>query len=142
MEAMRVYLLPDGREEATSTMGGPPLLPAEGAIFLTSYRLIFTGTPVDPLGECRVHLASEGCARGSKLENPLITGPPSSPLVGEQVVTRTFPVASLTKEKKIAVSIPMDQLIQEGLQLRSCTFQVRRSLVPFLSGTNLHSRSP
>ncbi|XP_048865077.1 myotubularin-related protein 5-like isoform X6 [Brienomyrus brachyistius] len=95
MEAMRVYLLPDGREETTSTMGGPPLLPAEGAIFLTSYRLIFTGTPVDPL-------------------------------VGEQVVTRTFPVASLTKEKKIAVSIPIDQLVQEGLQLRSCTFQLMK----------------
>ncbi|KAL0962853.1 hypothetical protein UPYG_G00346360 [Umbra pygmaea] len=93
MDGMRVHLLADGREEATGAMGGPPLLPAEGAIFLTTYRLIFRGTPQDPL-------------------------------VGEQVVTRSFPVASLTKEKRISVNIPMDQFIQEGLQLRSCTFQL------------------
>lgn len=53
MDAMRVHLLPDGREEATGLMGGPPLLPAEGAVFLTTYRLIFKGTPTDPLGERR-----------------------------------------------------------------------------------------
>lgn len=50
MEGMRVHLIADGREEATGMMGGPPLLPAEGAIFLTTYRLIFKGTPTDPLG--------------------------------------------------------------------------------------------
>ncbi|KAL4659526.1 myotubularin-related protein 5 isoform X9 [Arapaima gigas] len=95
MDGMRVHLMPDGREETTGALGGPPLLPAEGAIFLTTYRLIFKGTPVDPL-------------------------------VGEQVVTRSFPVASLTKEKKISVSLPLDQFIQDGLQLRSCTFQLMR----------------
>uniref|UniRef100_A0A8D3CYY1 Myotubularin-related protein 5 n=1 Tax=Scophthalmus maximus TaxID=52904 RepID=A0A8D3CYY1_SCOMX len=95
MDGMRVHLVPDGREEATGLMGGPPLLPAEGAIFLTTYRLIFKGTPTDPL-------------------------------VGEQVVTRSFPIASLTKEKRISVSLPMDQFVQEGLQLRSCTFQLMK----------------
>lgn len=45
--------------------------------------------------------------------------------VGEQVVIRSFPIASLTKEKKINVQAQVDQFIQEGLQLRSCTFQVR-----------------
>ncbi|XP_047430700.1 myotubularin-related protein 5 isoform X3 [Mugil cephalus] len=95
MEGMRVHLIPDGREEATGLMGGPPLLPAEGAIFLTTYRLIFKGTPTDPL-------------------------------VGEQVVTRSFPIASLTKEKRISVSLSMDQFVQEGLQLRSCTFQLMK----------------
>ncbi|XP_030630678.1 myotubularin-related protein 5 [Chanos chanos] len=93
MDGMRVHLVADGREEATGLMGGPALLPAEGAIFLTTYRLIFKGTPTDPL-------------------------------VGEQVVTRSFPIASLTKEKKISVNLPMDQFIQDGLQLRSCTFQL------------------
>ncbi|KAG7258429.1 hypothetical protein CRUP_018443 [Coryphaenoides rupestris] len=88
MEGMRVHLLADGREEATGCMGGPALLPAEGAVFLTTYRLIFKGTPTDPL-------------------------------VGEQVVTRSFPIASLTKEKRISY-------IQEGLQLRSCTFQLMK----------------
>ncbi|XP_051912045.1 myotubularin-related protein 5 isoform X5 [Hippocampus zosterae] len=95
MDGMRVYLIPDGREEAMGTMGGPPLLPAEGAIFLTTYRLIFKGTPTDPL-------------------------------VGEQVVTRSFPIASLTKEKRISVTLPMEQYVQEGLQLRSCTFQLMK----------------
>ncbi|CAN9508085.1 unnamed protein product [Ophioblennius macclurei] len=93
MDGMRVHLIPDGREDATGLMGGPPLLPAEGAIFLTTYRLIFKGTPTDPL-------------------------------VGEQIVTRSFPVASLTKEKRISVTLTMDQFVQEGLQLRSCTFQL------------------
>ncbi|KAK9975775.1 hypothetical protein ABG768_021008 [Culter alburnus] len=96
MEGMRVHLIADGREEATGSMGGPPLLPAEGAIFLTTYRLIFKGTPTDPL-------------------------------VGEQVVTRSFPIASLTKEKRISnLNLPMDQFIQDGLQLRSCTFQLMK----------------
>lgn len=55
MEGLRVYLMPDGREEAAGgNIGGPPLLPAEGAIFLTTYRIIFKGTPTDPLGK---HLA-------------------------------------------------------------------------------------
>lgn len=38
---------------------------------------------------------------------------------------RSFPIASLTKEKKISIQAQADQFIQEGLQLRSCTFQVR-----------------
>lgn len=37
---------------------------------------------------------------------------------------RSFPVAALTKEKRISVQTPVDQLLQDGLQLRSCTFQV------------------
>ena len=52
MDGLRVYLLPDGREEGSGmSMGGPPLLPAEGAAFLTNYRIIFKGTPCDPLGK-------------------------------------------------------------------------------------------
>ncbi|XP_027558014.1 myotubularin-related protein 5, partial [Neopelma chrysocephalum] len=94
MEGLRVCLMPDGREEAAGgSVGGPPLLPAEGAIFLTTYRIIFKGTPTDPL-------------------------------VGEQVVIRSFPIASLTKEKKISIQAQADPFLQEGLQLRSCTFQL------------------
>uniref|UniRef100_A0A3P9BIU3 SET binding factor 1 n=1 Tax=Maylandia zebra TaxID=106582 RepID=A0A3P9BIU3_9CICH len=61
MEGMRVHLIPDGREEATGLMGGPPLLPAEGAIFLTTYRLIFKGTPTDPLGKRNFGCSSVDC---------------------------------------------------------------------------------
>ncbi|XP_057364359.1 myotubularin-related protein 5 isoform X6 [Manis pentadactyla] len=94
LDGLRVCLLPDGREGgAGGSGGGPALLPAEGAIFLTTYRVIFTGMPTDPL-------------------------------VGEQVVVRSFPVAALTKEKRVSVQTPADQLLQDGLQLRSCTFQL------------------
>lgn len=120
MDGMRVHLVPDGRDEATGLMGGPPLLPAEGAIFITTYRLIFKGTPTDPLGE--------KCHMKTNVEDPHTSSLNSSfsvAAVGEQIVTRSFPVASLTKEKKISVST-IDQYVQEGLQLRSCTFQVSR----------------
>ncbi|OCT87157.1 hypothetical protein XELAEV_18020853mg [Xenopus laevis] len=46
------------------------------------------------------------------------------PLVAEQSVVRSFPIASLTKEKKINVTVQLHPFLQEGLQLRSCTFQL------------------
>lgn len=47
-EGLRVYLLPDGREENIVAQSKiPPLLPAVGAIFLTNYRIVFKGTPCD-----------------------------------------------------------------------------------------------
>nr|XP_022903843.1 myotubularin-related protein 13 isoform X2 [Onthophagus taurus] len=98
MEGLRVYLLPDGREESsTSNLGGPILLPAEGAIFLTNYRIIFKGIPCD----------SFAC---------------------EQIVVRSFPVTSLTKEKKVGEQYlsHLNQWLQEGLQIRSCTFQLMK----------------
>lgn len=62
MEGLRVYLMPDGREEAAGgNIGGPPLLPAEGAIFLTTYRIIFKGTPTDPLGKDRACTTPSVC---------------------------------------------------------------------------------
>ena len=48
MEGLRVYLMPDGREEGQGgPLGGPSLLTAEGAIFLTTYRIIFKGEPYE-----------------------------------------------------------------------------------------------
>ncbi|XP_069951070.1 myotubularin-related protein 13 isoform X4 [Cherax quadricarinatus] len=96
-EGLRVYLLPDGREESTGGhVGGPMLLPAEGALFLTNYRLIFKGLPTDPYA----------C---------------------EQVVVRSMPVSSITREKRVPANQhpgPMDQWLNEGLQIRSNTFQL------------------
>ncbi|XP_019332356.1 myotubularin-related protein 13 isoform X2 [Alligator mississippiensis] len=93
-EGLRVLLDPDGREEATGgLLGGPHILPAEGALFLTTYRIIFKGTPHDQL-------------------------------VGEQTVVRSFPIASLMKEKKIAIQNQLQQNMQEGLQITSATFQL------------------
>ena len=72
-DGLRCYLIHDGRELGVRTeenlptnldetndddreinigtdIGGPCLLPAEGALFLTNYRVIFKGTPVDQFG--------------------------------------------------------------------------------------------
>jgi hypothetical protein len=69
---LRCHLVPDGREEACGiSNGGAVLLPAEGALFLTNYRLIFRGIPIN---DC---------------------------LMNESVITRSFPVSALIKEKKI-----------------------------------------
>ncbi|CAE1243244.1 SBF1_2 [Acanthosepion pharaonis] len=98
MDGLRVYLLPDGREEGVGgSLGGPCLLPAEGAVFLTTYRIIFKGIPCDPLA----------C---------------------EQIVVRCFPVSTLTREKRISVQYlqHLDQWLHEGLQLRSSIFQLMK----------------
>ena len=98
MDGLRVYLLPDGREEGTGgNMGGPSLLPAEGAAFLTNYRIIFKGIPCDPLA----------C---------------------EQVVVRYFPLSTMTKEKQIKLGYTphIDQLPKEGIQIRSNIFQLMK----------------
>ena len=51
-DGLRSYLISDGRELGKGgEQGGPCLLPADGAVFLTNYRVIFKGTPVDPFGE-------------------------------------------------------------------------------------------
>ena len=110
LEGLRVFLFADGRDEVISSGGkntgsiiqtiGPALLPAEGAIFLSNYRVIFRGAPLDPFyAECSI--------------------------------VRSFPIATLTKEKRI--NIPsnyllstLDHFIHEGLQIRSNTFQMMR----------------
>ena len=51
MNGLRCYLIPDGRETGTGLCyGGPILFPAEGAVFVTNYRVIFKGTPVNIFG--------------------------------------------------------------------------------------------
>lgn len=86
-DPLRTILLIDGREETIN-----PLLPAEGALFLTNYRVVFKGLPIDSLNE--------------------------------QNVIRSFPVSSLTKEKRISGILSNEQVLPDGLQLRSCTFQL------------------
>uniref|UniRef100_A0A8C0QPC8 SET binding factor 2 n=1 Tax=Chelonoidis abingdonii TaxID=106734 RepID=A0A8C0QPC8_CHEAB len=101
-EGLRVLLDPDGREEATGgLLGGPNILPAEGALFLTTYRIIFKGTPHDQLA-------------------------------GEQTVIRSFPIASIMKEKKITIQNQLQQNMQEGLQITSASFQLNTTVVFYL----------
>lgn len=90
LEGIHTYLLPDGRENGL-------LAPAEGHIFLTSYRVIFLGTPCDP----------------------------HAPNV---IVTRSMPVASIFRLKKLQ-QYPLPQLgitTVSGLQMRSTTAELIR----------------
>lgn len=52
INGLRVFLLNDGRSENIQGESIQNLLPAEGAIFLTNYRVIFKGQPCDPL--CKI----------------------------------------------------------------------------------------
>ena len=62
MNGLRCYLIPDGRETGTGlNYGGPCLFPAEGAVFLTNYRIIFKGTPVDEFGKLLSYLTNVAC---------------------------------------------------------------------------------
>jgi len=126
---LRVFLLPDGRCHA------PPYheklhvnnyLPAEGAVFLTNYRLIFIGQACDPY--------SEPCKRR--------VAPRSHPLrtVCDKVVMRAIPVMAMTKQKR--VNQPFLNAAEQGghylrdvLQIRSATFQVQPQCLLLASGT-------
>ena len=51
VKRLRTYLIADGRSTGVGgDSGGPSLLPAEGAIYVTTYRVIFIGIPCDALG--------------------------------------------------------------------------------------------
>ncbi|UXI15807.1 hypothetical protein NH340_JMT01750 [Sarcoptes scabiei] len=93
---LRAYLISDGKDESrTGFIFGTQFLPAEGAIFLTNYRIIFKGRPLDPFAS-------------------------------ESIIVRSFPIASIIKEKRITINpIPsLDQYLPEGLQIKSNTFQI------------------
>ncbi|KAH8025009.1 hypothetical protein HPB51_002423 [Rhipicephalus microplus] len=97
MEGLRCYLIPDGREEGTGapTLGGPTLLPAEGAIFLTNYRVIFKGSPLDPVRtDCGAELPGIDADQGEKIAVQYLQH--------------------------------LEQVLPEGLQLRSNTFQLMK----------------
>ena len=94
---LRVYLLDDGREKANS--GGLALLPAEGALFLTNYRIIFKGTPIDPFAA----------------EHTVIRYFPISSLTREKRFTLNEYLSEI------------EQQLKEGIQIRSNTFQLIRA---------------
>nr|XP_039258097.1 myotubularin-related protein 5-like isoform X1 [Styela clava] len=58
-QTLRAYLSGDGRMIATGgSLGGPSLLPAEGAIFVSNYRIMFIGIPCDTLASEQVVIRS------------------------------------------------------------------------------------
>jgi hypothetical protein len=115
---LRCHLVPDGREEINDASGGTVLLPAEGALFLTNYRIIYRGFPIN------------------------------DSLMSDAIITRSFPISALIKEKKIGNqfrvgantntnSVLANSLtnlnqpgsyemasLHDGIQMRSSTFQL------------------
>ena len=111
---LRCHLVPDGREELSGLSSGTVLLPAEGALFLTNYRLIYRGIPIN------------------------------DSLMSDAIITRSFPISSMIKEKKIgnqhrmasasnslsSTTLPSSiratefASLHDGLQIRSSTFQL------------------
>ncbi len=93
---LRVYLLADGRREESAVGSGVALLPAEGALFLTNYRLIFKGSPVDPLAS----------------EHTVTRFFPVSSLTKEKRLSVSHYLAEV------------QQHLREGIQLKSNSFQL------------------
>ncbi|XP_052744607.1 myotubularin-related protein 5 isoform X3 [Bicyclus anynana] len=87
--ALRALLLADGRGAALSQ-----LLPAEGALFLTNYRLLFKGVPLDPYA----------------CEATVVRSFPLSALTREKGVR--------------AAHAHLEHALHDGLQLRAATFQL------------------
>ena len=79
--------------------GGAVFLPAEGAIFLTNYRIIFKGSPIDPFSN----------------EHTVTRAFPVTSITRE----KKFSLNDYVSE--------IDQTLKEGIQLRSNTFQLIRA---------------
>ncbi|KJH46561.1 DENN domain protein [Dictyocaulus viviparus] len=103
---LRCVLLPEERSiNVDNPENNMSLLPAEGALFLTNYRIIFKGRPMNPF-------------------------------LSENVVVRSVPVMTLTKEKTmneqslqsegILQGIPskLASSLHDGLQMRTSCFQL------------------
>lgn len=125
--ALRSYLLPDGRDEFV--LGQNNLLPAEGALILTNYRLIFKGRPVNP--------ASKFIKENMKYAEPKIKYFSCFFLQvsNEYLIVRSFPISSLIREKKLSGQFRLENsniCLHNGIQLRSATFQVSSMRVLFV----------
>ncbi|EDW84800.1 uncharacterized protein Dwil_GK14310 [Drosophila willistoni] len=89
-EHLRCFLMADGREDDTQC-----LIPAEGALFLTNYRIVFKGSPCDPLF----------------CEQTIVRAFPIASLLKEKKIS-------------VLYLAHLDQTLPEGLQLRSSSFQL------------------
>ncbi|QQP48749.1 Uncharacterized protein FKW44_009166, partial [Caligus rogercresseyi] len=93
---LRVYLLPDGREKSNNDLS---LLPAGGALFLTKYRVIFKGSPIDPFAA----------------DKTIIRSFPVTSILRE----KRFSINEYLSE--------VDQQLKEAILIKSNTFQIIRA---------------
>lgn len=109
--ALRSDLLPDGREEFFYEQNS--LLPAEGALIMTNYRLIFKGRPVHPASTWK--------------EKTIRTDLSSISVANEYFIVRSFSISSVSREQKWSSQFRLETsniCLHNGIQLRSATFQV------------------
>ena len=94
---LRVYLTSDGRDEYCGGVGGGRvLLPAEGALFLTNYHLIFKGSPLDTFSS----------------EHSVCRAFTITSLTKEKLFSMNEYISEI------------DQVLKNGIQLRYSTFQL------------------
>ncbi len=110
MDAIHCYLLPDGRDIGS-------LVPADGYVFVTSYRIIFLGSPWDPEGShtVPVQLPTTNSVISLSVVDPNI------------LVTRSMPISSIYRIKELSqipASLTMDCVVTRGIQIRSVTAEV------------------
>lgn len=115
-DGMRAYLLPDGREVGLGFCGmnGPRFVPAEGAVYVTTYRVLFQGLPCDPNG-------TDPLFHCYCFEISLCVA-----IAGETAVSRGLPVSAIVQIKKLAPVYlsAKSRWLQDVFQIRSATFEV------------------
>ncbi|VDM95492.1 unnamed protein product [Thelazia callipaeda] len=104
---LRVFLLADGRISGR-TSGEPPqsLLPAEGAIFLTNYRVIFKGQP------CDLFLCEQVVVRSITVMS----------------ITKEKPIGDASSQSSQLEGIPIRiaHQLHDAFQIRSSSFQLMK----------------
>lgn len=134
---LRVFLLADGRVTSLSCGETPQsLLPAEGAIFLTNYRVVFKGQPCDLF-----RMLLNGFTFVLFYANKIWVW--CNVAVCEQVVVRSMTVMSIMKEKPIGdassqssqlegIPVRVVHQLHDAFQIRSSGFQVNYYLIKLL----------
>ncbi|XP_045539578.1 myotubularin-related protein 5 [Papilio machaon] len=93
--ALRAVLVADGRES--------PLLPAEGALFLTNYRLVFKGTPIDPFACEQTVVRSFPLCALTREKAVRAHGPQLEPLSdGLQLRAATFQLIKVVLDEEVS----------------------------------------
>ncbi|CAH2055654.1 unnamed protein product, partial [Iphiclides podalirius] len=93
--ALRAVLVADGRSS--------PLLPAEGALFLTNYRLVFKGTPIDPFACEQTVVRSFPLCALTREKAVRAHGPQLEPLSdGLQLRAATFQLIKVVLDEEVS----------------------------------------
>ncbi|CAH8857832.1 unnamed protein product [Trichobilharzia szidati] len=112
-----------------------PLLPAQGALFITNYRIIFTGVPKDPFQSNKVINRSFPISALSGIKKlgcvQMITAFPSSSLANPAALTTMTPISGFRSAT----------LFVSNKKLKANTMQSKSSSQKYLSSSGAASRT-